>query len=170
MGAKDDDAGKFRPKNWTNKTAGQLKKMAPQQRARFLAYEDPTKDVLDAMALSQKRIHEERMYSKKFEMPRTQQETAEEANHSKLIGQLKAAEARNRIRIMRLRYQGMRAHEIKHLIACQPTSLKALRLEALVPPTIDNSNPGDELDKLQRARVETILEDEKGLTTNRKLD
>lgn len=46
----------------------------------------------------------------------------------------------------------------------------ALRLEALVPPTSDNSNPGDALEKIERTRVEAILEDEKGLTTNRKLD
>jgi len=39
-----------------------------------------------------------------------------------------------------------------------------------VPPYIDNSNPGDQLDKLERARVESILEDEQGITINRKLD
>ena len=46
----------------------------------------------------------------------------------------------------------------------------ALRFEALVPPVMDISNPGDGLNKLQRERVESILEDELGLTTNRKLD
>lgn len=45
----------------------------------------------------------------------------------------------------------------------------ALRFEALVPTYIDNSNPSDQLDKLQRSRVEAILEDEKGLTINRKI-
>ncbi|XP_039259655.2 uncharacterized protein LOC120336117 [Styela clava] len=170
MKEKAEDGGKPKPKNWNPKSVGQLKKMAPQQRARYLAYEDPSKESAEAMAASLKRIHEQKSLQKRDVIHVAQEEIDDSENHSKLIGQLKAAEARNRIRVMRLRYQGMRAHEIKHLIACQPTSLKALRLEALVPPTIDNSNPGDALDKLQRARVETILEDENGLTTNRKLD
>lgn len=155
-------------RNWTKKTPGQLKKMAPQEKARYMAYEEKPKEVLDKVDAAQKRIKE--IITKNRNYGLDPEEEEERQKHSSLIGQLKAAEARNRIRVMRLQYQAMRAHEIKHLIACQPTSLKALRFEALVPPVMDISNPGDELDKLQRERVESILEDEMGLTTNRKLD
>jgi len=155
-------------RNWTKKTPAQLKKMGSQAQARYMAYEEKPKEVLDKVDAAQKRIKD--IIAKNRNYGRNPEEEDERRKHSSLIGQLKAAEARNRIRVMRLQYQAMRAHEIKHLIACQPTSLKALRFEALVPPVMDISNPGDGLNKLQRERVESILEDELGLTTNRKLD
>jgi len=95
------------------------------------------------------------------------EEEIERDKHARLIGQLKAAEARNRLRIMRLRYQANRAQEIGHLIACQPVALKAVRLQALVPPYPDMRDKGDHLDKMDRVRVESLLEDAKGLLTNR---
>lgn len=60
----------------------------------------------------------------------------------------RAAEARNRIRIMRLRYQATKAQEISHLISCQPSALKAVRLQALLPIKHDQNGKGDVLDKL----------------------
>nr|XP_002121050.1 uncharacterized protein LOC100183298 [Ciona intestinalis] len=159
-----------KPKNWTKKSPQQLKKMGAQQRSRYLAYEEPPKEIQDTVDLTQKRV-KDLIQKQKNSTPRMNNEMEiDRQKHSNLIGQLKAAEARNRIRVMRLQYQAMRAHEVKHLISCQPTSLKALRFEALVPPYTNNRNPGDHLDKLDRARVESILEDENGITTNRKLD
>ena len=40
------------------------------------------------------------------------------------------------------------AQEISHLIACQPTALKAVRLQALIPSYPDTKDKGDTLDKL----------------------
>lgn len=91
----------------------------------------------------------------------------EKDKHAKLIGQLKAAEARNRLRIMRLRYQANRAQEINHLISCQPSALKAVRLQALVPAKPETTDRPDILDKLERNRIESLLEDNKGLLVNR---
>ncbi|CAK8683344.1 unnamed protein product [Clavelina lepadiformis] len=171
MGGTEGDPNKGgKTKNRKKKSPAELKKMAPQERARYMAYEEPTKEQQEIRDIAQKRVKDARLQVKLQRPHRSSEEELEKQKHSKLIGQLKAAEARNRIRVMRLQYQAMRAHEIKHLIACQPTSLKALRFEALVPPYIDNSNPGDQLDKLERARVELILEDEMGITINRKLD
>ncbi|XP_032810807.1 protein LKAAEAR1 isoform X2 [Petromyzon marinus] len=96
--------------------------------------------------------------------PGTQSEAERQA---RLIGQLKAAEARARIRALRLRYQRIRANEINHLVASQPTATKAMRLEALLPTKPSSPEPPDPLDKLQRFRIEQILEDEQGLTTKR---
>lgn len=42
----------------------------------------------------------------------------------------------------------LQAQEISHLIACQPVALKAVRLQALLPPYPDTKDRGDRLDKL----------------------
>jgi len=60
----------------------------------------------------------------------------------------RAAEARNRIRIMRLRYQANRGQEINHLISCQPSALQAVRLQALVPAKSELQEENDTLEKL----------------------
>ncbi|XP_022103570.1 protein LKAAEAR1-like [Acanthaster planci] len=172
MGDKNDEPaesrGKFRYQNRKKLTAKELNQMDPTLRSKYLAYEDPPKQSSEAMEMSHKRIQEQ----KKVESIKSKQAAhvdLEKEKHSQLIGQLKAAEARNRLRVMRLRYQSNRAQEVKHLISCQPTAIKAVRLQAMVPPVPDRNSPGDALDKLQRSRVETVLEDERGLTINRDL-
>ncbi|CAI9721071.1 Hypothetical predicted protein [Octopus vulgaris] len=85
----------------------------------------------------------------------------------KLIGQLKAAEARGRLRVMRISFQTAKTQEIKHLIACQKSALKAVRLQALVPPKQTKGNMKDLLSKVDRDRVELLLNDYEGLLTNR---
>lgn len=150
-------------------SAAELKKLAPQQRSRYMAYEEPPKHVQEAQQQTMKRLRElkkaEMMYQQSG-MPRPEEETERE-KHATLIGQLKAAEARNRLRIMRLRYQANRAQEIGHLIACQPVALKAVRLQALLPPYPYAKDKGDQLSKLDRIRTESLLEDATGLLTNR---
>lgn len=152
--------------NKTKKTSGELNRMDPHQRARYLAYQEAPKKVKWNVQAANKRLREAAQKNQKDEVDVKEEE--EKKVYNILIGQLKAAEARDRIRLMRLQYQAMRSHEIKHLISCQPTSLKAIRFEALVPSKLDNFNPGDQLDKLQRGRVESILDDDQGLTTTRR--
>ncbi|XP_015750257.1 PREDICTED: uncharacterized protein LOC107330123 [Acropora digitifera] len=79
----------------------------------------------------------------------------------------RAAEARNRIRLTRLRYQNNRRSEVNHLISCQPTALKAVRLQSLVPPSQEKIHIRDLLVKNERCRVNSLLEDETGLETAR---
>ncbi|XP_059177840.1 protein LKAAEAR1-like isoform X2 [Physella acuta] len=121
----------------------ELQKLPPQLKSRYMAYQEPPKEVMDAQAISKKRLLERKQ---------------------KLNT---AAEARNRLRVMRLRYQANRAQEISHLIACQPVALKAVRLQALVPPHAEIKEKGDLLDKFSRQRVEALLKDVHGLLTNR---
>ncbi|XP_005101403.1 protein LKAAEAR1 [Aplysia californica] len=164
---KNGDEEGLRFTNRKKISPAELKKLAPQQRSRYLAYEEPSKEVTDARQASMKRlIDQKKQYEKQF-VPLSNEEEEERDKHAKLIGQLKAAEARNRLRIMRLRYQANRAQEISHLIACQPVALKAVRLQALVPPYFEMKDKGDNLDKFDRKRVEDLLEDAKGLITNR---
>ena len=47
----------------------------------------------------------------------------------------------------------LQAQEISHLIACQPTALKAVRLQALIPAYPDIKDKGDALDKLDVSTV-----------------
>ncbi|GFS18160.1 protein LKAAEAR1-like [Elysia marginata] len=145
----------------------ELKKMTLVQRSRYMAYEEPPKDITDAKGVTMKRLIEQKKRHQQINEPISKEEMEERDKHAKLIGQLKAAEARNRLRIMRLRYQANRAQEISHLISCQPVALKAVRLQALVPPYSEMKDKGDTLDKFDRERVEALLEDSKGLIVNR---
>eukprot|EP00916_Digyalum_oweni_P008323 GHVL01013947.1.p1 GENE.GHVL01013947.1~~GHVL01013947.1.p1 ORF type:complete len:174 (+),score=13.41 GHVL01013947.1:126-647(+) len=161
------EGGKFRHYNQRKINAADLKKLAPQQRSRYLAYEDPPSHVAEAQHSTMRRLRDLKrdLLNRQTETPR--EEEVERDKHARLIGQLKAAEARNRLRIMRLRYQANRAQEIGHLIACQPVALKAVRLQALVPPYPDTKDKGDQLDKLDRVRVESLIEDTNDLLVNR---
>ncbi|XP_064420285.1 protein LKAAEAR1 [Latimeria chalumnae] len=148
---------KFVPKNWKTFTAAELKKLNPQQRAKYVAYEEPNKEVAATMLTCLKRLKDQEYESKKYRQAIDEEALLQRKDQEKLIGQLKAAEARNRLRLMRMRFQALRAQEINHLIACQPTARKAVRLEAFLPPQLDMQNPGDTIDKLERQRIEQIL-------------
>ncbi|KAK3697762.1 hypothetical protein QZH41_011998, partial [Actinostola sp. cb2023] len=125
---------KFQAKNWKALSKKEVQKLSPFERSKYLAYETPSKECSDSMAAARKRLNELKKEKKKQEKPRPAEDELEEDKHIKLIGQLKAAEARNRLRLMRLRYDNNRASEVNHLISCQPTALKAVRLQSLVPP------------------------------------
>ncbi|KAJ8408948.1 hypothetical protein AAFF_G00239690 [Aldrovandia affinis] len=146
-------------------TAAEIRRMCPQQRARYQAYEEPPKEVKKIMSVTNQRLCARKADARRQEI--TEKEDLEKKQRDTLMGQLKAAEARNRIRLMRLRYQTTRAQEINLMIACQPTALKAVRLEILLPTKVVKLSSHDSLDRLERSRIEEILEDEKGLTINR---
>ncbi|CAN2391724.1 Family of unknown function with LKAAEAR motif [Pristimantis euphronides] len=111
---------------------GDRKKMDPKQRARHMAYEQPSKSIAASLLVTQNRLKEHAL--KSVPEPPKRVLDPEEERQRKVVGQLKAAEARNRIRLRRLRYQYMRAEEVKHLISCQPTARDAIRLEIFLPP------------------------------------
>ncbi|KAM4608037.1 protein LKAAEAR1 isoform 2-T4 [Discoglossus pictus] len=154
-------------KNPNRKAVAQeeLKKMAPMQRARYLAYEPPSKEVEAKVLLTQNRLKEHAQ--KSLPDPSWEKPSSEQEKQAKVVGQLKAAEARSRIRLMRFRFQCMRAQELSHLISCQPTARDAIRLEVFVPPRPDTQRHRDSLDRFQRERIEGLLEDNLGLLTNR---
>ncbi|KAM6147538.1 protein LKAAEAR1 [Erethizon dorsatum] len=76
-----------------------------------------------------------------------------------LLGVLKAAEARGRVRALRLRYIRMRAEEITLLIRQQGSARAAIRLELFLPPQLKPTRIPDPLDRQERRHVETILEE-----------
>ncbi|XP_075757130.1 protein LKAAEAR1 isoform X2 [Pelodiscus sinensis] len=131
--------------------------LSPQQRQRYLAFAEPTEEPVKSMLASDIFMMDEisHTYSK-------YERDAEQRKQDRVIGLLKAAEARSRLRNVRLRFQNMRAQEINHLIACQKTARGAVRLEVFLPPRKNIQKLADNLDRVQRSRVEAILEDENG--------
>ncbi|XP_032462819.1 protein LKAAEAR1 [Phocoena sinus] len=77
----------------------------------------------------------------------------------RVLGVLKAAEARGRVRALRLRYARLRAEELSLLIQRQKSARAALRLELFLPPQLKPTRIPDPLDRRERRRVETILEE-----------
>ncbi|CAF1161720.1 unnamed protein product [Rotaria sp. Silwood1] len=105
-----------------------------------------------------------------------------------VIGELKAAEARNRIRATRLRFAKSHRNEIDQIIAFQPNALSALRFEAFMSNTSSlqkekvssslHSSPRttsilasgqtkDSLTQIERRRVQNLLLDDKNLLVDR---
>ncbi|KAF7695988.1 protein LKAAEAR1-like isoform X2 [Silurus meridionalis] len=147
-----------------SKKSVDLKRMCPQQKARILAYAEPSKEVRAWMAASQQRIHSRLAHEKeKVSRENPLQDMESKLHNDTLTGQLKAAEARNRIRQMRLKCHNLKMQEINLMISSQACVQSAVRLELLLTNE-KQRNHADSLDQLQRQRVEEILEDEKGLT------
>ncbi|XP_054751209.2 protein LKAAEAR1-like [Lytechinus pictus] len=100
-------SGGFKYQNRKKLSQRELNAMHPTQRSKYLAYENPPKEATEAIASSKKRVQDKS--KKHLEDSRRENEVdIEKDKHNQLIGQLKAAEARNRLRVMRLRYQANR--------------------------------------------------------------
>ncbi|XP_055788725.1 uncharacterized protein LOC129861368 isoform X2 [Salvelinus fontinalis] len=156
-------------------TKEEVKRMCPQQRARYLAYEEPPKEAKTWMAMSRQRVSAwqssgagGKRHTSVGHHHCDERDEEEKRRQDLIIGQLKAAEARNRVRQMRLQYRSMRTQEINLMISCQSNAQTAVRLELLLPTEESKINAIDCLDKLQRKRVEEILDDDKGLTLTRR--
>lgn len=96
----------------------------------------------------------------------------ERERHERLIGQLKAAEAKNRARILKMRYVNCKEDEIEHLIECQQTALRAVRLEAFLPPVLpkhDDDNEHENVTQIERRRIEALIDDSDGNLIKRRL-
>ncbi|XP_062520707.1 uncharacterized protein LOC134195660 isoform X2 [Corticium candelabrum] len=175
----------FQARNWQELTPKDLKKLArsPQALSRYMAYQPLSKEAVAVKEACVKRVREfkrketnsSEKKSKTKELETRQLEecketTSEEKLKSKgLIGELRAATARGRLRDIRIRYESNRAREINHLITCQPTAQECVRLEAFIPPQPVLSRIKEPLKKQERLRCEAIMEDDLGLTVNRLL-
>ncbi|KAJ6652150.1 hypothetical protein lerEdw1_013152 [Lerista edwardsae] len=131
--------------------AADTNKQTPEQAARYLTFADPTQPKVKAMLASVLMKEKKAMLQEE-----------KEAEQKRLIGILKAAEARNRLRNSRLQYQALRAQEINFLISFQRNAKGAVRLEVFLPPSRNLARLSDCMDTVQRGRIEEILEDENG--------
>ncbi|XP_060540308.1 protein LKAAEAR1 isoform X2 [Pantherophis guttatus] len=134
-----------------------VSKLTPEQKARYLAFADPTKpDVKTMLAtalMKERKVLDNRQ---------------RELDDKNLIGVLKASEARNRLRNARLQYQNLRAQEINFLISFQRNAKGAVRLEVFLPPRRNIAKLSDCMNTIQRSRIEEILEDESGFDVQSK--
>ncbi|XP_061486218.1 protein LKAAEAR1 [Rhineura floridana] len=126
-------------------------KMTPEQTARYLAFADPSDPKVKAMLAA--------VLMKDRVLVKEQEKETEQKN---LVGVLKAAEARNRLRNARLQYQNLRAQEINFLISFQRNAKGAVRLEVFLPPRKNLRKLADCMNTVQRGRIEEILADETG--------
>ncbi|XP_020837334.1 protein LKAAEAR1 isoform X2 [Phascolarctos cinereus] len=131
--------------------------LSPAEAKRYLLFVEPKRagstevlssDSIDSISSSQG--------CRQWELP----EKPETEQQNRLIGVLKASEARSRVRALRLRYTRMRAEEIKHLISRQKTARAAIRLELFLPPHLNPMKIPDCLDGRERRRVEAILQED----------
>uniref|UniRef100_A0A3L7HH06 LKAAEAR motif containing 1 (IKAAEAR murine motif) n=1 Tax=Cricetulus griseus TaxID=10029 RepID=A0A3L7HH06_CRIGR len=139
-------------------TQERLAAMIPTQRRRYLLFGDMLDDTGASTSIFPRESVE---VSYCMPDPRTWTQALEPAavRQNRLLGVLKAAEARGRIRAMRLRYTRMRAEEITLLIRSQGSARAAIRLELFLPPQLKPTKIPDPLDRQERRRVETILEE-----------
>uniref|UniRef100_A0A1I8IKN2 G_PROTEIN_RECEP_F1_2 domain-containing protein n=1 Tax=Macrostomum lignano TaxID=282301 RepID=A0A1I8IKN2_9PLAT len=112
----------------------------PEQ-ARVGRYNEPSKEVMEAIVESQRRVNA-RQKKQREQQEKQNAVDIDEQQYEILVGQLKSAEARNRLRILRARHSQAAERDVGHLIACQPTALRAVRLEAMLPPKAAESAAG----------------------------
>lgn len=139
-------------------TQEKLAAMSPTIRRRHLLFSD----LLDMVEVGSMFPRESVELSYSMPDPRiwTQALELPSERQNRLLGILKAAEARRRVRALRLRYTRMRAEEISLLIQKQSCARAAIRLELFLPPQLKPTKIPDPLDRQERRRVETILEEE----------
>ncbi|KAK2110393.1 Protein lkaaear1 [Saguinus oedipus] len=141
-----------------------LAALLPTQRRRHLLFGDLLENVGAAASTFPRgsaerghRMPDPRMWTQPLELPSERQNL--------LLGVLKAAEARGRVRDLRLRYTRMRppeprqAEEIALLIQQQKSARASIRLELFLPPQLRPTRIPDPLDRQERRRVEAILEE-----------
>lgn len=159
----------FQPRNWKQLSERELRKLTLVERSRYLAYEPEPKELTDKRRESRRRANITVASAKEGRKGRPLEQIVETEWDRGLVGYLKAADARLRLRSKRITYERSKLDEIRHLIASQPSSIEAVRLKCLLQPPLRLAEPQEFLAKHERERCEALLEDEKGLTINRRL-
>ncbi|XP_065897935.1 uncharacterized protein [Dysidea avara] len=161
---------KYQPKRWKDLSTTQYNKLTSIEKSRYDAYESPPKHIQELQEAALKRVRAVKQEEKeKVSKNPAISEVIEQEYNSELIGQLRAAEAKERVNNIRYQFRVDKAQEINHLISQQPSAMEAVRLKCFLQP----QNPGLTanatvyLNQRQRERCEAILEDEKGLTVTR---
>jgi hypothetical protein len=161
---------RFMARNWHQMSSRKLNNMPKAAQSRYQAYEPPSKESLEAQDAAKKRILETSGKTKNQHGRRSDPliDLLEQEHDRELIGQLKAAEARDRLRQHYKDYSSLRTADIQHLIASQPTALEALRLKSFLPPTEKRIVIPKYLNKQERQRCELLLDDTKEQSILRK--
>uniref|UniRef100_A0A2K5CNC0 LKAAEAR motif containing 1 n=1 Tax=Aotus nancymaae TaxID=37293 RepID=A0A2K5CNC0_AOTNA len=123
-----------------------LAALLPAQRRRHLIFGDLMEDV-GAAASTFPRGSAEPGHQMPYPRTWTQPLELPSEHQNLLLGILKAAEARGRVRALRLRYTRMRAEEIALLIQQQKSARASIRLELFLPPQLRPTRIPEPLDR-----------------------
>ena len=158
---------KFEARNWKEVSKRKLQSMPLIQRSRYLAYEKSPD--IKGMKRCQSRLNEHARLIELIhkENQLSQNDLRVSQKREDINGQVKAYDAKCRVQNMSKFYRMNRASEICHLISMQPTAIKAVRLESLLPPIYKSIQLYDTVSKGQRMRIEALMEDELGIKTGR---
>jgi ribosome-binding ATPase YchF (GTP1/OBG family) len=126
---------RYEVKNWKQLTAATLSKMTPIERSRYMAYEPPSKEIVSKQMESLQRVRTRHLMETNKKPTLSLMNIIEKEENNELIGQLKAAEARQRLRSAQKTYEKERLRELEHLISSQPSAQEAVRLQKFIPPT-----------------------------------
>lgn len=88
---------KFQPKNWTQLTERQLLKLNPVQKSKYMMYEPTPKEIVEKQMEALQRVRARCQLRRDTYKSLPLKDLIELEVNSELIGQLKAAEARQRI-------------------------------------------------------------------------
>lgn len=160
------------PPNIQSAQYSSIERLKELRRKRMMEREDELKKIQESksiMSASVLSINGDK--NKKLTLAETEEMIEfERERHERLIGQLKAAEARNRTRIMKMRYYHSKQDEIDHLIESQPTAAKAVRLEGFLPPVkAEKLKVNSTLTPIQRRRLDRLIDDTNNSLVERKL-
>jgi len=162
-----NDSEKFVASNWKQLSKKEFQKLTPIQRSRYLAYEPCANP--SGVNKSRQRVKDDYKDRKEFEKEQAVYDMKwyEYKQQGYMMGQLKASEAERRSKVLRSKYRFNRTNEINHLISSQPSAIKAVRLQSLLPPIPTKIKFMDPLAKPQRMRVEALMDDTLGIETGR---
>ncbi|KAG5284377.1 hypothetical protein AALO_G00026030 [Alosa alosa] len=149
----------FAYRNRNKATPGEIRKMCPQQRARYMAYEEPPKEIQNEIDASRQRVCARLTSLKMKEVTVSNALEAEKKVGDSITCQLKAAEALSRMHMSKLRRQQVKAKEINLLVCYQPTAWGAISLENLLPLRGAPTRFSDVFVMAERHRVEELLDD-----------
>lgn len=145
--------------NWRKLSKAELNRLSKLEKSRYMAYEKPAESVRQAAALSQRRVM---LAAKDMRMC---QRTEQRRKKARLLQDQVRAEAAverasHRLKVQRSRVMHDRVEEIEYLVSSQPTSLKAMKLQNLVPlrPQVPDLPPSCDLMEKDALRVRSLLE------------
>lgn len=164
-GGRGEKREKYQHRNWREVPQKDIESMGPVARSRYLAYEPTSKALQEKQQEFKKRVREKRAQQKLLLQDHlTLSQLVDIEKDYELVGQIKAAEARERVKILRQCYEKQQEEEVQRLVSSQPTSIDAVRLKTfLTPRPLDHTHlpplsVNDPLTHKQRLRCRFLIE------------
>eukprot|EP01137_Pigoraptor_chileana_P021540 Opistho-2@85419 len=149
--------GTFVPKAYQNMTPYKLKRMTPIERSKYLAYQPPETTIAEAVAASSRRVAQQANATEKARCEALVRKQKQK-DLDRQTGLFGAQLAKERVQMTRHLAGELASCELEQLIASQPTSLKAVKLQILVPPRPKEIALSKLVSEKERLRIQDLLE------------